>query len=503
VVFVSDASNLVGGDTNGVIDAFVHDRQTGQTSRVSVATGGNQGNGASNYATISADGRFVAFDSVASNLVGGDSNGVVDAFVHDRQTGQTSRVSVATGGKQGNEGSDYATISADGRSVAFNSEASNLVGGETNGVVDVFVHDRQTGQTSRVSVATGGNQGNGASQFATISANGQLVAFGSFASNLVPGDTNDDSDIFLHDRSFTKGATPTVFDLNGDGKADLIFRNTGSGVVAIWLMNGTAIASTGFPAGVPAEWQIAGVGDVNGDGQADVIWRHATSGTMAVWLMNGLTITSVGFPGSAATAFEVAGVGDVNGDGKADLIFRNTGSGVVAIWLMNGAAIASTGFPAGVALEWQIAQVGDVNGDGQADVIWRHSTRGTMAVWLMNGLTITSVGFPGSTSLDWKIKGVGDFNGDGKADFIWKNDTTDIVAIWLMNGTAIASSGVLGGLGSAWEIEQVGDMNGDGKADVVWQNATSGVVEVWLMNGVTTTSSGSPGSVSTDWEIQH
>jgi hypothetical protein len=75
--------------------------------------------------------------------------------------------------------------------------------------------------------------------------------------------------------------------------------------VAVWLMNGTTIASTGFPAGVPTEWQIAQMGDVNGDGQADVIWRHGTSGTVAVWLMNGVTITSTGFPGSASTAWQI------------------------------------------------------------------------------------------------------------------------------------------------------------------------------------------------------
>jgi hypothetical protein len=160
-------------------------------------------------------------------------------------------------------------------------------------------------------------------------------------------------------------------DLDGNGKADLVFRNTGSGMVAVWLMNGLTIATSGFPGGVPLAWQLAGVGDVNGDGKADVIWRHRTNGTVAVWLMNGLTIASVGFPGSASTEFEIAGVGDVNGDGKADLIWRNPTSGATAIWLMNGTTIATSGFPGGVPLAWQLAGVGDVNGDGKADVIWR------------------------------------------------------------------------------------------------------------------------------------
>jgi len=96
-----------------------------------------------------------------------------------------------------------------------------------------------------------------------------------------------------------------IRDVNGDGKADLVWRNTSNGATAIWLMNGTAIASTGFPGGVSLAWQIPGVGDVNGDGKADIIWRHSPTGTVAVWLMNGTTITSTGFPGSASTDWQI------------------------------------------------------------------------------------------------------------------------------------------------------------------------------------------------------
>jgi hypothetical protein len=297
-------------------------------------------------------------------------------------------------------------------------------------------------------------------------------------------------------------SAPALGDLDANGKADLVFRNTGDGNTAIWLMNGATIASFGFPGGVPLVWQIAGTGDVNGDGRADVIWRNSTNGTVAVWLMNGLTITSVGFPGSAGTEFQIAAVGDVNGDGKADLVFRNTNDGTTAIWLMNGTAIDAFGFPAGVSLAWQIAGAGDVNGDGKADVIWRNTTSGTVAIWLMNGLTITSVGFPGSASTDFVIAGVGDVNGDGKADLVWRNSSDGTTAIWLMNGVAIGTPGFPGGVPLVWQIAQVGDVNGDGQADVIWRNSTSGTVAIWLMNGLTITSVGFPGSASTDWEIQ-
>src|SRR5437667_281655 len=141
------------------------------TERVSVASDGTtEGNDASLGSALSADGRFVAFDSAATDLVAGDTNGVSDVFVHDRQTGTTERVSVASDGTQANNASSYPALSADGRLVAFQSDATNLVAGDTNGATDVFVHDRQTGTTERVSVASGGSQGDGRSESGSVAA---------------------------------------------------------------------------------------------------------------------------------------------------------------------------------------------------------------------------------------------------------------------------------------------------------------------------------------------
>jgi hypothetical protein len=176
VAFHSEAKNLVAGDTNGAIDVFVRDRKTDKTTRVSVNSHGKQGNGDSLFPSISADGRFVTFQSVATNLVGGDTNHVVDSFVRDRKTGKTERVSVDSQGKQGDANSYTGTISADGRFVAFPSHATNLVGGDTNDRDDVFVRDRETGKTTRVSVNSHGKQGNDSSSGASISADGRLLA---------------------------------------------------------------------------------------------------------------------------------------------------------------------------------------------------------------------------------------------------------------------------------------------------------------------------------------
>src|SRR5437870_1569323 len=205
IAFVSSATSLVAGDTNGATDVFVHDRQTGTTERVSVASGGGtQGTGDSGgffaFPALSADGRLVAFQSDATNLVAGDTNGATDVFVHDRQTGTTERVSVSAGGTEGNGFSAGPVLSADGRFVAFHDTATNLVAGDTNGATDVFVHDRQTGTTERVSVASDGTQGNGFSAGPALSADGGLVAFHGTATNLVAGDTNGATDVFVHDR---------------------------------------------------------------------------------------------------------------------------------------------------------------------------------------------------------------------------------------------------------------------------------------------------------------
>jgi Tol biopolymer transport system component len=140
------------------------------TDRMSVASDGTQGNGDSDRAGISADGRYVAFESVASNLVPGDANAASDIFVRDRNNGATERVSLSGSGQQANGDSYGSAISADGRYVAFRSQASNLVSGDTNGVLDEFVYDRQSGTVERVSVDSAGAQANGASGGISISA---------------------------------------------------------------------------------------------------------------------------------------------------------------------------------------------------------------------------------------------------------------------------------------------------------------------------------------------
>ena len=242
VAFYSEASNLVPGDTNDETDIFVRDRLTNTITRVSVDSAGNQANRNSSTPSISADGRFVAFESFAFNLVPGDTNSSYDIFVRDTLTNTTTCVSVDSAGNQANIDfvrptpvntptrvsfdlaanqlnaySDNASISADGRFVAFSSDATNLVPGDTNRDEDIFVRDRLTNTTTRVSVDSAGNQANSGSYIFTssISADGRFVAFSSDATNLVPGDTNRERDIFVRD-TLTNTTTRVSFDSAGN-----------------------------------------------------------------------------------------------------------------------------------------------------------------------------------------------------------------------------------------------------------------------------------------------
>lgn len=257
VAFQSEATNLVTGDTNGERDIFVRDRLFGATTRVSVSSAGAEANGSSFRPSISADGRFVAFESWASNLVTGDTNGFPDVFLHDRVTGATTRRSVSSAGAQGDRGSyspalsangqwlaftsqastlvplvnnfvghvflhhcasgvttlastgpagtlengasDEASLSADGRFMEFISDSTDLIPSGSSGSYDVYVRDRLTGSLVRASAPFSGVAANGASRYATISADGRSVAFQSSASNLVPGDTNFLTDVFVRD----------------------------------------------------------------------------------------------------------------------------------------------------------------------------------------------------------------------------------------------------------------------------------------------------------------
>jgi hypothetical protein len=249
-------------------------------------------------------------------------------------------------------------------------------------------------------------------------------------------------------------------DYDGDRASDILWYDT-SGNVAIWEMNGTTILNqaSSFVANVPGgNWSIVGTGDFNGDGKSDILWRD-TSGNVAIWEMSGTTILNqaTSFVANVSGNWSIYGSGDYNGDGFSDILWRDT-SGNVAIGEMNGTSVlnVSTSFVANVSGSWSIVGTGDFNGDGSSDILWQ-DTSGNVAIWEMNGTTILNqatsfvANVPGGT---WSIVGSGDYNGGGKSHIGWR-DSSGNVAIWEMNGRTILNgpTSFVANVAGNWSIQ--------------------------------------------------
>ncbi len=304
-------------------------------------------------------------------------------------------------------------------------------------------------------------------------------------------DNDGDQDYDLSDADcatvvFVKG------DADGDGIADILWRNPVTGQNAIWTMaGGNRADNLAVPSVGGTLWNIEGRGDYNGDGMADVLWRRSNpgqpdDGQIVIWLMQGGTrVAQQALPSVADANWQIAGSGDFDGDGEWDILWRNTDNGQNALWrISNGQLAANLRVPSAGNLDWTIAIVADYDGDGRADILWRNATSGQMALWRMNGATrLANEAVPTVANLAWQPQAGGDYNGDGMADIFWRNTADGFNAIWLMNGAMrTANLGVLRGSITEWQVVGDGDYNGDGMSDLLWRHATSRETSVWLMN---------------------
>jgi FG-GAP-like repeat len=251
-------------------------------------------------------------------------------------------------------------------------------------------------------------------------------------------------------------------DFNGDGLSDALWQSSTTQSLAIWTFRGNTVTSIQWlDTLAPSDpaWKIAGSGDLNGDGSADIVWRNTTDGSVAAWLMHGTILLGAATLNYSPvdTRWKIRGVADVNGDGKADIIWQHD-DGWLAVWLMNGFNAAATlmlSVPRMSDTNWVIAGAGDVNGDGKADLVWQNEANGGLGVWYLVGATVVdqkALSVDRASSLSWKIHGVGDVNADGMADLLWQNESTGEVAVWYLNGFVVLGGQLL-------SIPNVGDLS--------------------------------------------
>ncbi len=274
-------------------------------------------------------------------------------------------------------------------------------------------------------------------------------------------------------------------DFNGDGKSDMLWLNSRTKQVLIYIMNGNMVIQTASVLQAGSSWELDKVADFNGDGNADILWKQPNTGDAYMFLMNGVSISfgsriQKGFDWIAKSA------GDYNGDGKADILWEIKGT-IGYLCLMDGATVLKEDQIYSKSL-WSIDKFGDFNGDGKWDILWRYSSGGKMSgyVQLMDGVTtLASSGYTYySSNTNWNVIQVGDLNGDGRDDLLFQNSANGLGVGYLMNGSIPYSTGVIYTVTGAWSVLGLFDYNGDGKRDILWKNTVSNKTIDYIMNGL-------------------
>jgi plastocyanin len=213
-------------------------------------------------------------------------------------------------------------------------------------------------------------------------------------------------------------------DFDGDGRSDILWRNTGSGANVIWRA-ANAASQQAMPT-VSLAWRVVGSGDYNGGGSSDILWRNASSGANVIW-RSGNSGTQQGVTGVANLAWTVAGSGDYDGDGRADILWRNASTGANVIW--RAASASSQQALPTIVLSWRVVGSGDYYNDGRTDILWRNASSGANVIW-RSGNPATTTAVTGVSNLAWTVVGTGDYNGDGGADILWRNTGSGANVIW-------------------------------------------------------------------------
>ena len=280
-----------------------------------------------------------------------------------------------------------------------------------------------------------------------------------------------------------KSYTSLPADFSGTGKKDLLWRNTWTGAVSIWLMNGTNIEQNPIIGTPRLNWQILGVGDFNGDGRSDILWANGDTGQLSIWYMNGVSRIGIQNFSLSGVTGTIQAIGDFSGRGRSDLIVRDPQTGIVSYLTNQGAPNFSVSWSGQVAPDWVIVGPANIGGNSTRQLLWRNATTGEVAAWYFsNGVRIQNP-IIGSATLNWVIQGAGDVLGNGHDDIIWQNSATGAVSVWAMSGSQ--RSGIVnpGTAGPSWLLSGTADLNGSGVDRIVWRNVLNGQVWTWQLTG--------------------
>ena len=269
-------------------------------------------------------------------------------------------------------------------------------------------------------------------------------------------------------------------DFNGDGKQDILWRNTQTGEVDIWFMNGASVISKAYVATVGPDWEVVGTADFNGDGQSDILWRNTVDGSFVIWIMHGSSHWDYEFP-SQGNQWSISGVADLDHSGFADILWRNVVSGDLVAWKSAAGLNFSSSYIGTAGLDWNLAGAADLLGNGQSALIWRNQNSGEVVAWQLSGETISSESVLGIAPLNWAIAGFGDFNGDRRQDILWYNTSDGSVVAWYMNGFAISPVWIdQGSISGDWQITGTPDVVGNSINSILWSNIKTGEQVIWI-----------------------